>query len=167
MKYVVAVGGQSFEIEVDHDHMVWVDGRPLYVNLEQVGGLPVYSLAVEDQGHVLFVDKSQEGYQVEVKGKTYRVKVDLQRPRLTPPPTNCPDGSDACLVISAPLAGQLVSLPVSIGDQVEARQVIAVVESMKMQMELRAPRAGSVEAIHKLPDQDVGQGEELVTLRAG
>jgi biotin carboxyl carrier protein len=167
MKFQVTVAGRSFDIEVDHDQLVRVDGRPLYVDLEQVGGLPVYSLALDDDGYVVFVEEGQTEYHVEVKGQVFPVDVRPQRPQLTRRKAACSDGREACLVIRAPLAGTLVSLPVAIGDAVEAGQVIAVVESMKMQMELKAPQPGLIEAIEASPGQDVGQGETLVTIRTG
>lgn len=166
MKYQVSVGGRSFEIEVDHDRLVRVNGRPLYVDLEQVGGLPVYSLALDEVGYVVFVEEAQEEYRVEVKGQVYPVEVQSQRPRLAPRQVECTTDGGQCLAISAPLAGNLVSLLVTAGDPVDAGQVVAVVESMKMKMELKAPQAGVVEAIHGPPGRGVDQAEELVILRA-
>jgi biotin carboxyl carrier protein len=167
MRYRATVAGQSFELEVDHERLVWVDGRPLYVEMEQVGGLPVYSLALDDTGYVLFIEKGQEEeYQVEIRGQLYPVEVQLQRPRLGPKRVHCPNGDDTCLTVCAPLAGRLVALSVSVGDQVEAGQVVAVIESMKMQIEMRSPEAGVVEVVNGLPERDVDQGEELVSLRA-
>jgi len=165
MKYTVTVGGQAFDVEVDHDRLVWVNGRPLYVEMEQVGGLPVYSLALDDTGYLLFVEKKREEYLVEVQGQLYPVEVQLQRPRLGTQRAECPDGDGACLTISAPLPGRLTSLPIAIGEQVETGQVVAEVESMKMQMELKAPLAGVVEVLHGPVDRDVDQGEVLVALR--
>lgn len=167
MKYTVAVDGRYFDIEVEHDRLVRVNGCPLYVDLEQVGGLPVYSLVFEDAAYVLFVDKGQGVYHVEVQGRTYPVDVKSQRPRLRPRQIECPGEEGECLAILAPLAGRLISLRVTAGDRVEAGQVVAVVESMKMQMELKAPEAAVVEAVYGLPDQDTAQGEVLVTLRTG
>jgi biotin carboxyl carrier protein len=37
---------------------------------------------------------------------------------------------------------------------------------MKMKMELKASRAGVVEAVHGAPHRDVSQGENLITIRA-
>jgi biotin carboxyl carrier protein len=171
MKYTVTVAERSYEIEVDHDRLVWVDGRPLYVDLEQVGGLPVYSLALDDNGYVLFVDEGQDGspsmttYEVEVQGQIYPVAVQLQRPKLSRQ-IECSGEGGECLVVCAPLAGRLLSLPVSVGDRVDEGQVVAIVESMKMKMELRAPCPGVVEEVNGAPEQDVSQGEELVFLRA-
>ena len=164
MKYCVTVDGYAFEIEVEHDRLVRVNGHPLYIELEKLGGVPVYSLALEDTGYVVFVEEQQDEYQVEVQGRIYPVRVQNQRPLLSPPEIRCTDGDADCTVISAPLAGHLVAMPVAAGDRVEAGQVVAVVESMKMQLELRSARAGTVDRVHRSPGQDVGQGEELVTI---
>ena len=46
--------------------------------------------------------------------------------------------------VDSPMAGRIVRVLVSAGDAVEARQGLVVVEAMKMENELRAPRAGTV-----------------------
>ena len=164
MKYRVTVEGRSFEIEVDHDRLVRVNGRSLNVELEQVGGLPLYSLALDDEGYVVFVEEGLDGYRVEVQGENYPVEVRRQRPQLAARKVECA-GDGECLVIRAPLAGSLVSLLAAAGQRVEARQPVAIVESMKMQMEVKAPEASVVEEVHGPPGRRVSQGEELVVLR--
>jgi biotin carboxyl carrier protein len=165
MKFDVTVAGESFEIEVDHERLVWVNGQPLYVELEQVGGLPVYSLALDEEAHVLFVEKGQNEYQVEVQGQVHPVEVKLHRAHPRRHRVECAEGGAECFAIRVPLAGRLLSLPVEVGDHVRVGQVVAVVESMKMQMELRAAEEGLVEVVHGPPGRDVGQDEKLVILR--
>lgn len=167
MKYEVTVAGRTFEIEVRHNRLVEADGRPLYVDLEQVGGLPVYSLTLDDMGYVVFVEEGQEQYRVEIQGQVYPVEVVSQRPRLATHQPDCPAGDGECLVVSAPLAGRLIDLDVAVGDWVEAGQIVAVLESMKMKLELKASQAGVVEAVHGPPQRDVSQGEKLITIRSG
>lgn len=53
--------------------------------------------------------------------------------------------------VRAPMPGTLVKLLVSKGDTVEEGQIVAVVEAMKMEHPLRAPRAGTVEATRGTP----------------
>jgi propionyl-CoA carboxylase alpha chain len=165
MRYRVTVEGRCFDIEVDHDHLVRIDGRSLYVDLEQVGGLPLYSLALDDEGFVVFVEEGQDEYRVEVQGELHPVQVQRQRPNLSAHPVECAQDGE-CLVVRAPLAGYLLSLPAAAGQRVQARQPVAIVESMKMQMELRAPKAGLVEQVRGPAGRKVCQGEELVVLRA-
>ena len=91
--------------------------------------------------------------------------VQLERQALPPPRAECTNGPEVYHVITAPLAGNLVALEVAVGDRVEEQQVAAVVESMKMKMELRAPWRGVVEEVRGPPGKAVRQGEELVSLR--
>jgi len=51
------------------------------------------------------------------------------------------------------------------GDRVEAGQSLLVVEAMKMQNELRAPRAGTVERVAVEEGQTIDNGDLLVVLR--
>jgi biotin carboxyl carrier protein len=164
MRYRVTVQGRSFEIEVDHDRLVRVNGRSLNVELEQVAGLPLYTLGLDGEGHVVFVEEGQDEYRVEVQGHVYPVEVQHKRPQLAPRQVEC-DGDGECLAIRAPLAGNLVSLLATAGQRVEAQQPVAIVESMKMQMEIKTPQAGVVQEVHGPPGRRVGQGEELVVLR--
>ena len=164
MKYRVTVEGRSFEIEVDHDRLVRVDGRSLNVELEQVAGLPLYTLALDDEGHIVFIEDGQDEFRVQVQGEVYPVEVQRKRPELAATRVECASAGE-CLRIRAPLAGHLVSLSVAAGERVEAQQPVAIVESMKMQMEIKAPQTGLVEEIHGPPGRKVGQGEELVVLR--
>jgi biotin carboxyl carrier protein len=165
MRYQVTVAGRSFDIEVDHERLVRVNGQPLYVDLEQVGGLPVYSLTSDQDGYVVFVEKGQEEYLVEVEGRLFPVDVQRKHLQLGSEQVRCSADGPDCHVVSAPLAGRLVELPHRVGDRVQRDQVVAVIESMKMQMELKAPQAGVVEAVHGPPDREVRRGEELVVLR--
>jgi biotin carboxyl carrier protein len=164
VKYTVTVAGRSFDIEIDHDHLVRVNGHPLYVDLEQVGGLPVYSLALDDEGYVVFVEAGQNEYRVEVQGQVYPVEVLSQRPRLASRQVECAGDGKECLAVSAPLAGYLVSLPVAVGQRVQAGDVLAVVESMKMKMEIKAPQSGVVDGVNGPAQRNVSQNETLVTL---
>jgi len=164
VKYRVMAGGRPFEIEIDHERLAWVDGQPLYLELEQVGGLPVYSLSLDEAGYMLFVEEGQEEYRVEVQGRLYPVQVEEVRPCLVPRDGDRAGGRAERSTVRAPLAGHFVALPVSQGQQVTEGQVVAVVESMKMQMELKAPQAGVVAEVYGPAGRDVAQGEALVTI---
>lgn len=66
--------------------------------------------------------------------------------------------------VRAPMPGVLVKLFVSVGDEVEQHQVVAVVEAMKMEHSLRAPRDGKVEAIAGTVGETVDAGAAIVSL---
>jgi 3-methylcrotonyl-CoA carboxylase alpha subunit len=66
--------------------------------------------------------------------------------------------------LSAPIPGRVVQLLVQVGDQVEAGQLLAVLEAMKTEIKLTAPRAGVVAHLGAHMGETVEEGTEIVTL---
>jgi acetyl/propionyl-CoA carboxylase alpha subunit len=69
--------------------------------------------------------------------------------------------------LRAPMPGTLVKLLVAPGDAVEEGQVLAVVEAMKMEHPLRAPRAGIIEAVAGAVGTIVDADLVIVSLQEG
>ncbi len=65
-------------------------------------------------------------------------------------------------VLLAPMHGLVVDVPVQSGDEVEKNQTMVVLESMKMQMQLRSPRAGKVANVAVQAGKQVEKGALLV-----
>ena len=66
--------------------------------------------------------------------------------------------------VTAPMPGKIVRILVTVGDQVEPRQSLAVIEAMKMENELRATRKGRVIEVHAREGQSVDAGELLLVV---
>jgi biotin carboxyl carrier protein len=66
--------------------------------------------------------------------------------------------------IVAPMPGKVVRLLVSAGDAIEAGQGLIVVEAMKMQNEMKSPKAGTVVEIKTRDGATVAAGEILVVI---
>jgi biotin carboxyl carrier protein len=67
-------------------------------------------------------------------------------------------------VIKAVMPGKIVRVLVAVGDEVAAGQGVIVVEAMKMQNELKAPRDGRVAAIEVKEHDSVNAGARLLTI---
>jgi acetyl-CoA/propionyl-CoA carboxylase biotin carboxyl carrier protein len=63
--------------------------------------------------------------------------------------------------IVTPMQGTVLAVEVTEGDEVEAGQVICVVEAMKMENEIAAHRAGVVTELAVEPGQAVSSGQVL------
>jgi biotin carboxyl carrier protein len=72
-------------------------------------------------------------------------------------------GSDQ---VTATIPGRVVRLWVAEGDTVEAGQRLLAIEAMKMENEVRAPRAGTVASIRVAPGSSVELREELLTVKS-
>ena len=62
------------------------------------------------------------------------------------------------------MPGRIVRLLVGVGQEVEAGQVMLVLEAMKMENELRAPRKGVVMSIFVSEGDPVEAGRRLIEL---
>ena len=72
-------------------------------------------------------------------------------------------GSDA---VVSPMQGTVLSVAVADGDEVEAGQVICIVEAMKMENEVHAHRAGTVRNLSVEPGQPVTTGQVICEIEA-
>ncbi len=64
----------------------------------------------------------------------------------------------------AALAGNVFKGLVGVGDTVSEGQPVLVVEAMKMETEVAAPRSGAVTAIHVQEGDAVAVGDSLISI---
>jgi biotin carboxyl carrier protein len=66
--------------------------------------------------------------------------------------------------LMAPISGIVISVHVAQGATVETGQVLVVLESMKMQMEMRSACAGVVDSVNVQPKTQIAKGELLIKI---
>ncbi len=69
-------------------------------------------------------------------------------------------------LVEASVPGNVWSVGVQPGDDVLANQSLIILESMKMEIEVKASQAGRVHEVHCAPGKMVQAGQALVTLIA-
>jgi len=105
---------------------------------------------------------------VEVDGRRFEVRVlrpepafaDLARRRRERSRSRGAAGAGRDAVVS-PMQGTVLAVEVSEGDEVEAGQVICIVEAMKMENEVHAHRHGRVTELSVAPGQPVTTGQVI------
>lgn len=107
-------------------------------------------------------------YTVKVNGQRYVVEVaeggDISSITATPTITTTAPTASSGAAVTAPLAGNIFKILVKPGDQVEANQVVVILEAMKMETEIRAVTAGTVSNITVREGDAVQVGDTLLTL---
>ena len=66
--------------------------------------------------------------------------------------------------IDAPMPGKVVRVLVKVGDEVTEGQGVLVVEAMKMENELKSPKAGKVTELHAVEGAAVESGAKLAVV---
>ncbi|HEY7131928.1 MAG TPA: biotin/lipoyl-containing protein [Candidatus Limnocylindrales bacterium] len=106
-------------------------------------------------------------YEVVVDGWRFELEVeDAVRASLRRRATRAVDAeaSSGPLDIRAIIPGRVAAVRVTAGEVVEPGRTLLVVEAMKMQNELRAPRAGTVQRVAVGEGQTIERGDLLVVL---
>ena len=134
---VAQVGPRRYRLEVDGGLIdVEVDRLSALESRLQLGGAPFQIVSVAGPA----------GYLVEVDGVSHRIEGDQSG------------------VVRAPAPAVVVAIHVAAGEDVEAGATIAVLESMKLQTAVRAPRSGRVREVLARVNSQVDAGASLVRL---
>lgn len=164
---IVTANGQDRTISIDgplEDGMfrVAIDGAPRIVDARALRP-GTWSLIIDGASFVVDLDPRRGGISASVGASEVVLQVqDALHKRLAT--AAGPRATARGETIRAPIAGKVVKLLVSVGDQVAAGTPVIVLEAMKMENELVAERGGSVTAIHKTAGQAVDTGDLLVEL---
>ena len=161
MLFDAIVDGRSVRVEIrprGDGLRVTLDGRELAVDAVPLGRMT--SLLVDGRSHDLAVEAEADGYRVHFPGRSVRVElVDAARGAATPA-----HRANGPARLTAPMPGRVVRVLVDAGAEVAAGQGVAVVEAMKMENELRSPRAGRVEQVAVREGQAVEAGALLLVI---
>ena len=110
---------------------------------------------------------------VEVDGRRFEVRVlrpepayaELGRRRRERARGGGAGGAGLDAVVS-PMQGTVLAVEVADGDEVEAGQVLCIVEAMKMENEVHAHRAGRVTDLSVAPGEQVTTGQVICLVKA-
>lgn len=92
------------------------------------------------------------------------VWIDGRVARIDAPSTGRSRGRSASNELSAPMPATVISVVVAIGATVARGDTLVMLEAMKMELPIRAPRDGVVRAIHCQAGQLVQPGVNLLEL---
>lgn len=67
--------------------------------------------------------------------------------------------------ITAPMPGKILDIKVNVGDVVTENQVLAVLEAMKLENEIVAPRAGTITAVVATKGAPIDVGQTIVIIQ--
>ena len=110
-------------------------------------------------------------YKVKVNGKVYEVEIEsvtAQAGQISAPAAPVQQAQDQASApvasaegnkVVAPMAGTILDVKVSVGQQVQVGQVVAILEAMKLENEIVATCAGTVKQVvvnkgHSVNNQD-------------
>ena len=167
MKFEIVINGKRHAVEFTRPPngtsriAFTIDGR--HVEADAVGISPsAFSILLGGRSlEVALEETAGGGLLLRANGREFQVEIN--------DPRSWRRGRHAGIELEgrqqllAPMPGKIVRVLVEAGQQVSAGQGLLVIEAMKMQNEIRAPKAGTVEKLAK-EGQTVNAGEILAVV---
>ena len=148
-------GDQVRHLEVSADGSIYAvgeaDQEPTRVDARQVGP-DRWSLLIGERSYEVRVDRDKTNYTVEMGGRVWTFCLTDPTRAVLRPGGGVRHGAG---LIKAPMPGRVVKILVEEGQKVQHGDGLLVVEAMKMENELSAPRDGIIKTIH------VGEGDTV------
>jgi biotin carboxyl carrier protein len=163
MKYRVTIEGREREVDVTFTPSgaaeVLLDGAKVEVDARRVGG--AVSLRIGDRVHDVLSAGTDE-VQIAVGAARTVATISSDRPGQKRGAAAAKSSKE----LRAPMPGRIVRILVKAGDAVSAGQPLVVMEAMKMENELRAAAAATIDSIHVAEGASV-EGRALLVSFAG
>jgi biotin carboxyl carrier protein len=164
MKYVTTIDGHEYTVDILDEHKVNVDGITYHVDFMAVGDQPVYSLLVDGKSFDAHVYPNEDTWQVIFLGSLYTALVEDEREKRLKAAMAGRVAEHEDFHLKAPMPGMVISIPVQDGQEIKRGDVLVILESMKMQNELRSPRDGRVIRVRVKAGDRVEQKETMLSV---
>lgn len=165
MKYITTIDEKQYEVEILNSRQVSVNGKIYDVDFQSISGQPIFSLLVDGgsyQAHVY--PGEEETLQVLMRGTLYTALIEDEREKRLRGAAGGGVSTSGEFIMKAPMPGLIVKVAVNEGDQIKKGQVLVILESMKMQNELKSPRDGKVSRIQVKAGDSVEQRQSMISV---
>jgi propionyl-CoA carboxylase alpha chain len=166
LDHAVKIAGEVHRVHIepfDGGVLASVDGGP---HFEIIGrwtpGQRLLGLTVGGRQRTVQVDRQGRKWELATRGATHKVQVldphvaELSKHMIEKP------APDLSRLLLAPMPGLVTRLDVKTGDKVEPGQTVAIMEAMKMENILRAPKAATVKATPVKAGESVAVDQVIV-----
>ncbi len=166
MKYTATIGERTYEVEVESDNTIKINGEPRAVDFRGIEGEALYSLLIDNRSYEVLIERcGGDEFRVTIGDEQHEVAVEDERMRKMGKALGKIQQASGEVMIKAPMPGLVRGVPVEVWEEVKSGQGVVILEAMKMENELRTPRDGIINEIRVKPGDKVEQGQVLVVIK--
>ncbi len=151
---IEAAGPSVYKVRID-GHQQTIDARRL--------GPSRVSLLIEGQSREVNLARGGDDFDCLIANQRFRFRL-LSEERARRAAARAGQEHTGRREVRASMPGKVVDVLVKIGDAVEAKQGLLIIEAMKMENEIKTPGAGEIKEVHVKAGQAVEAGEVLVVV---
>ena len=165
MKYITTINDQEYEIDLINEDIVKVNGVEYQVDFDEVAGQMIFSLIIDGKSFEARLTEGKDNlWKVLLHGRLYEANVIDEREKRLSEAAGIVIKGNRAYILRSPMPGLITKLPVIVNDVIEESDVLLILESMKMQNELKSPQAGIVSEIRISEGENVVQNQILIVV---
>ncbi len=145
-EFNITLHGETYHIKLTGSGHAGEAERPFYVSVDGV----TEEVLVETLDEILVNGNSHQPSGDKVKNPSS----SASRPK---------PSHEGCVTTAMP--GTIIDIKVAVGDKVSAGDGVVVIEAMKMENEIQAPKAGTVTSVHIAKGDSVSPNETLIEIQ--
>ena len=145
-EFNITLHGETYHIKLTGSGHAGEAERPFYVSVDGV----TEEVLVETLDEILVNGNSHQPSGDKVKNSSS----SASRPK---------PSHEGCVTTAMP--GTIIDIKVAVGDKVSAGDGVVVIEAMKMENEIQAPKAGTVTSVHIAKGDSVSPNETLIEIQ--
>ena len=164
--WVISLSGHDFFIDLNADKsgstVIFSDGSSFRVESSWRPGDTIAHVNINETLVSIKVDKIPSGFRVRHNGADLKVLIRNERQFQLSKYMLEKIAPDMSKFLLCPMPGMLVSVNVSVGEEVQEGQSLCVVEAMKMENVLRAEKKGIIKSINTEPGMSLAVDETII-----
>ena len=164
--WVISLSGHDFFIDLNADKsgstVIFSDGSSFRVESSWRPGDTIAHVNINETLVTIKVDKIPSGFRVRHNGADLKVLIRNERQFQLSKYMLEKIAPDMSKFLLCPMPGMLVSVNVSVGEEVQEGQSLCVVEAMKMENVLRAEKKGIIKSINTEPGMSLAVDETII-----
>lgn len=164
MKYYTKVNEKEFTIDIGQDDTILVNDAPYTIDFKILPISGLASLLINNQSLEAVVEEREDHWEVLTEGELYNVNVQDERAFRLAQARGTDLGDSGETAVKSPMPGVIIKVLVEEGDVIEQGQQVIILESMKMENELKAQRGGVVTAVKIEAGASVEKDQVLVVI---
>jgi acetyl/propionyl-CoA carboxylase alpha subunit len=164
MKYISTVNDHGYVINIDQEDRITVDDQTYEIDFKLLSESGLLSLLLDNLSVEAIVEERDDVWEVLIHGELYSVQVQDERAFRLAKEHGSGFDIRGDVIVKSPMPGLVIEILVGLDQAVEKGEKVVILESMKMENELRSPLDGFVSHIYVEKGANVEKGQALITI---
>ncbi len=165
--YIATLDNVEYKVEVkelgDDKYEVIIDDKSYIVDA-QLTETSVYSLIVNGKSFEVDLDYKDGVYHVHNEGDLFKIEVMDELKKRMLEKRGGGGGLEGAYTVKSEMPGKVIEVKVKVDDEVKEGDVLLILESMKMQNEIKSPKDGKVTEVFVEDGETIEADAKLVTI---